>query len=168
KNAKVWTFTTIKPIAAIPADKLRLEVPNGYVPYRLPTLYGPLAIGQTFPFAGWTNGRQQLAKGAATVYAVLGTDCAPSTSSLAALDEIRKSGTKVLLLSDATSVAAAKGRYFDPTGKSLAALSLTATPTFFRVGKDGKVSHLWMGYDPNKRKEFVRDVLAAPKEDATE
>jgi hypothetical protein len=165
-KGRIWRFDSIKSIPSIPAERMELDIPNGYVPYRLPDVPGPLAIGQPFPFAGWTGG-PALKKGSRTLYALIGEDCPPGEASLPALKDLGAAGLKVVVLSEAANAASAKGRYYDPSGKSLDALMAPATPVYYLVGSDGKVQRLWMGYDPAKRKAWVSEIKAALKESAT-
>lgn len=167
-NARIWQFESFKGLTSVPSSRWTLAIPNGYVPYRLPDADGPMRVGSKFPFSGWTGSAGRLPGGTRALYALIGVDSPPSAKSLVALSELKRRGLKVYLLSDARSRAAAQGRYYDATGRSLGALSVTGTPTFFLVGKSGKIEHLWMGYDPEKRMDFVKEVLDSQKESATQ
>jgi len=159
-----WTFRKFE---AAPADERRytLAIPDGFVPYSLDGKYGPVGVGESMPTSGWTataGGNFDLlgklgAKGG--LIALVTPGSVPSQRARASLAKLQGAGLPVVVVSDGTSPAAAAGAdAFDSTGKLVEALRLPATPTFFLVDANGKITHLWMGYDATKATEFEKDV----------
>lgn len=159
---KVWTIHEVQRLTAIPKNELYFDIPAGYTPHQFPQFLGPLAVDETFPVSGWKDSAgRSLKLNGKTFIAALGEQCEPSTRSLSALKGI--TGVRVVMLSDAKKTTHA-GWYADAVGTSLTKLSLPATPTFFLVDGKGKITHLWMGYDPEKRDAFLKEIAEALKE----
>ena len=136
----------------------RLEAPLGYVPFALPELPTPLAIGEAAPLVGWRKGGRAVdlnepQRGRPRLLAVLDAET-PSRSARPFLLELGRT-LPVLLVE--------KGGVEDPTGRLMKRLSPPGTPMFYLVGPDGTVEKLWFGFDPAKGKAWVAEVRAAAK-----
>ena len=160
-----WTIDVFRPIPVPPPSKFTFSIPDGYSPYSLDLVYGPTGVGSNLPLDGWrtpAGGRFDLkgrmAKGG--LIAVWNVDSEPSRRSAAALAKIRAAGVSVAILSDATDSAGAKGMDgYDPSGKQIAKFDVPSTPAFFKVDASGKVTAVWLGFDPAKADEFVNEAI---------
>ncbi|MGV3618035.1 MAG: TlpA family protein disulfide reductase [Fimbriimonas sp.] len=157
-----WTIDRIKPIAPPPSSTYAFKIPDGYSPFSLDLIPGPMGVGNKVPLTGWRaaaggelNLGQRLPKGG--LIAILDRESQPSRRAAGALARIRTGGVTVVTLSSDTSAAPGTDGY-DPTGKLLDGMGVPSTPAFFRVDGTGKITAVWLGYDPAKSEEFVREV----------
>ena len=51
--------------------------------------------------------------------------------------------------------------YYDPSGKSAAALRAEGTPYFFLMDGQGKVKGSWFGYQAEEKATFLADIQKA-------
>ena len=132
-----------------------LAIPLGYVPFALPELPTPLAVGSPAPLAGWRRGGKPLdlsvaGAGKARLLAVLGDD-APSRAARPFLIDLGKTMPVFLI---------GPGEITDPTGAGMRRLSPPGTPMFYLVGGDGKVKALWFGFERAKGAAWEAEVRA--------
>lgn len=137
----------------------RLTAPLGFVPFTLPELAAPLAIGEDVPLTGWRKGGRPVdlnepQRGRPRLLAVLSPDSPPSRAARPFLIELGRSMPVFLL---------EPGGVEDPTGALMRKLSPPGTPMFYLVGPDGTVKKLWFGFDPAKGKSWEAEVLTAAK-----
>ena len=154
---RAWRVTAFDPGTADPAA-FRLELPLGYVPYALPEMPAPLAIGEAAPLVGWRKGGRTVdlnepRRGKPRLLAVLDAE-RPSRVARPFLIELGRT-VPVFLIE--------KGGVEDPTGALLKRLSPSGTPMFYLVGPDGTVRKLWLGFDPAKGKAWIAEVREAAK-----
>lgn len=153
-----WQFTDYNFAPNTKLDSFVTPLPAGYVPHTVPRLNIPLQIGRPAPLDGWTlpNGRSgNLLEAAGNkpfliVYSAPGS--VPGTESMKSVDRL-KGKLPIFVI--------ANGGIKDPDGSRLKALNPPGSPMFYLVGKDGKVSKLWFGFDPTKASAFESDVLNA-------
>jgi hypothetical protein len=153
-----WTVERFKPIALPPASRFAMKIPDGYVPFSLDVIHGPMGVGNNFPLEGWRGGnlKSHLAKGG--LIAILSANSEPSRRAGAALAKIKGAGTSVVTLGDAAGVPGTDG--YDPSGALLARAGVPSTPVFFKVDSKGKISAVWLGFDPANADAFVREATA--------
>lgn len=151
----IWTLVSFSDMKGGLAATYR-PLPMGYVPYALPEIPFPLAIGSAFPLRGWRQGNRSVdlstAKG--LLVAVLGSDCPPSASVRPSLARLEKQVPVAIVGPNGLS---------DPSGALLKKLSPPGTPMFYLVDRSGKVSKLWFGFDAQKAKDWEADVVASVK-----
>lgn len=155
---RLWRVLTLKD-AKPDLAPFRIEPPLGYVPFTLPESPPPLSIGQAAPLRGWRRGGKSIDLGAVQrgkprLLAVLGDDCAPSRAVRPTLIQLGKTMPVYII---------GKGDLADPSGALLKRLSPPGTPMFYLVGGDGKVTKLWLGFDPAKAAFWMADVREAAK-----
>lgn len=156
-----WNIDRFRPIPT-PADRLfTFALPDGFSPFSLDLIDGPIGVGKRFPLQGWTsasggtvNFSRRLPKGG--LIAILSADSEPSRRAATALGRIKSAGTPVLTLGDAKGVPGVEG--YDANGRLIEALSVPSTPVFFKVDGQGKISAVWLGFDPAKAGEFVKEA----------
>lgn len=153
-----WSVDQLKPIPTPPASRFKTKIPDGFSPFSLDVIHGPVGVGETFPLQGWrgVDLKSRLAKGG--LIAILGVDSEPSRRAGAALAKIKGAGTSVVVLGDAAGVPGAEG--YDPTGALLDRAGIPSTPVFFRVDAKGKIAATWLGFDPANADAFVREATA--------
>lgn len=155
-----WRILEWEPARNLTAQTFTLPIPNGFVPFALPSTDGPLETGNAFPLSGWSGvdlRRKLSPKG--LLVAVLGTDSAPSAQALASLGRLRSTLPVVTLGDSANTGLKVDG--FDATGAAVRKLRVTATPLFVRLDGRGVIQTLWMGYDSEKAAKFEADVRSA-------
>lgn len=150
-----WNVDALKPIQAPPTSFFTFSVPDGYVPFSLDVIPGPIGVGDTLPLRGWggIDLAKRMAKGG--LVAILSADSEPSRRAGAALAKIRSAGTPVVTLGDAGGVPGAEG-YATP--KLLEELHVPSTPIFFKIDGKGKISAVWLGFDPAATNQFVSEA----------
>ena len=157
-GARSWRVLAFAAAKADPAP-FRLAPPLGTVPYALPELPTPLAVGEAAPLVGWKKGGRAVdlnepSRGRPRLLAVLGVDSPPSKSARPFLIDLSRS-LPVFLIE--------KGGVEDPTGALMKRLSPPGTPMFYLVGPDGTVKNLWFGFDPAQGRAWEDEVRAAAK-----
>lgn len=156
-----WTIERFRCVPKLPAKLFTVTFPDGFSPYSLDLINGPLGVGERFPLRGWTAARggsldltRRLPKGG--LIAIVSADSEPSRRAAASLNRVKSAGTPVVTLGDAKGIAGTEG--FDPSGAIIDALSVPSTPVFFKIDPQGKITAVWLGFDPAKANEFVKEA----------
>lgn len=157
-GSRAWRLLSFVDASADGAS-FRLEPPLGYVPFALPELPEPLAIGESAPLTGWRRGGKAVdlaepQRGKPRLLAALGADCPASRAARPTLIALGKSLPVFLI---------GPGEITDPSGVLLKRLSPPGTPMFYLVGGDGKVKGLWFGFDAQKSDVWQNEVRAAAR-----
>lgn len=163
RYAYEWFVPRMSVSAAAPADAFKVEIPDGYVPYKLPWKDGPVQAGSKFPLNGWVGAHGKpsnlvgrIASGGA-ILVFLSEDEDMNKRISPALGELRKVATVLTVSTSAKTIA----DLYDPTGKLLRQVVVPGTPLFVHLDKGGVVRHLWMGYDSEKESAFLSEVRNA-------
>jgi len=147
-------------------------IPKGFVPQTLPADNYPINFGETMPLDGWkpVSGSADL-KGLANnkvLFVVIGDpNCevslrAAKTVAGLAKDVEAKGGVSVAICPASSApqpIYTTVPNFYDPTGKLYARLRTPGTPMFFIVSPKGLITRVWLGFDPEKAGEFVKDAL---------
>lgn len=161
------TWIVASATAMTPSDeaKFGLKVPLGYVPYSVPTVHGPIEVGNAFPMSGWasnTGSALDLKKtlGPKGGLIVIEDESEVSQRASSTLDHFK--GMPMVVLGTGTKPLGGTQGY-DPKGTTLKAISAPGYPLFAMVDGSGKITKLWMGFDPDAAGTFeaeVRDAFA--------
>jgi hypothetical protein len=150
-----WDFSNFSVPIDPPISAFLTPIPVGSEPRTVPRISFPMQKHQTAPVAGWvspsgqTCNFQVLAGNKPFLLAVVGDESPPSDRFL---KYIRDSRSPVPIF------VVGKGEYRDPDGSRLAKLNVTATPMIFRIGSDGKVQKLWLGFDGAHPSKFEQEM----------
>lgn len=173
---KSWTISFSNYRLGSASSAFKVTPPRGYSPDRLPGALGYLESGNTFPAKDWRNTSSNASlsqmRGSAMLAVFVRPNCEPSKRAMKELATISaglaKSGIKTVLLVDggksaAQGFAAKYPKYYAASANALKELLIPGSPTFFLVGKNGKLSRLWFGFDPDNPKQYSADIIAAAK-----
>lgn len=164
-----WTFSDYVKAASYPQSKFENRVPDGYVPFSLPEEAGPIVVGQKPRLGPWidsSTGRSWRAPaGKPVLYLVAGHDSAPSERVVRVASKWRQSlsgqGVTLALVSDSGSSKGAGGLLYDPSLKNIDVLAAPATPLFVLLDSSGKVTNLWLGFEPANAQKLRSDISKA-------
>lgn len=181
RNGGGWNqsilFKNYKVNEKLPANTFTLDVPAGYSPLTT------ISMGQGDPLTKGSQARgewisaetgkpvalQAILGGKTTLVAFLGDDT-PSSESLVALKELKS--VPVVVLTEGKTDGGFKSSgfktYYDPSGKSAAALRAEGTPYFFLMDGQGKVMGSWFGYQAEEKASFLSDIRKAQTGNAEE
>ncbi len=155
-GSTAWRLTSFADVAPTLAP-FQVVPTAGYVPYALPDLPTPLAIGETVPLTGWRQDGKAvdlgaIQRGKPRLLAVLGDDSPPSRAAEPFLKDLGKNLPVFVI---------GPGGITDPSGTRLRRLSPPGAPMFYLVGADGKVLKLWFGFEAAKGAAWEGEVRAA-------
>jgi len=170
-SGATWVLSNFKPRRGLGVQAFLAPIPDGFTPYAFEAVEYPVQVGETpafgtltDPASGKTVQVSSLLGGKPGLVAVLGADSAPSREALTSVQRLEKSGMRVVRISDALNAAAAQGALFDPTGKLMGTIRPPATPFFMLLDASGKITHEWLGYDPEQGAKFEKEITDALKE----
>jgi hypothetical protein len=170
-------FKNYKVNEKLPASTFTLDVPAGYSPLSTnslgqsePLVPGSQAQGEWISAdTGKPVALQAILGGKITLVAFLGDD-SPSSESIAALKELKS--IPVVILTEGKTDGGFKSSgfktYYDPSGKSAAALKAEGTPYFFLMDGQGRVMGSWFGYQAEEKASFLADIRKAQTGNAEE
>lgn len=158
-----WTVSSATPMKSTDEAKFGLKIPLGYVPYSIPTVHGPLEVDNPFPMTGWTanaGGTLDLKKtlGPKGGLIVIEDDSEVSRRAGSTLDHF-KGMPMVVLSAGSKRLAGTQG--YDAKGSTIKAISAPGYPLFAMVDGNGKITKLWMGFDPDAAASFEAEVRDA-------
>jgi outer membrane lipoprotein-sorting protein len=150
----------------IPKSFFVPTIPQGYVPFSMPTAPKPVEAGKPVVLGEWTTtaggkavNLDAVIKGRQALVLIADPETAPSQRMLPVLDAAARKllgkGGRYVVISTASDPAAARkltvnGVVYDPSGARLRDLRLPGAPLVYLVGKDGNLVQAWFGYDPSQ------------------
>ncbi len=161
KSDREWTVTSLKMRSSFALNELEAPVPAGYMPLALDSRSMSLGMGDQFPMTGWTSGSSAVSiqKGKPSLIAILGADCDASKRALPWLMNFA-SKVPITYVSDRSTPSLVRGALTNPKGDLLQKIGYPATPFFAWLDASGKISGLWMGFDPASAAQLEKDILA--------
>jgi hypothetical protein len=151
-----YTVKHFELVDEIPIEKFRIEPKDGFVNHRIATDLMILETGMKFDWSKFqaASDVNQFKLEGNTMFVFIDPKEATSVNTASWIQSAGAGYRKVRV-----SKGIASSGFYDPKGEEIDKLT-SSTPTFVMVGKDSKITGMWLGFDPESVPEFEKDIQA--------